>query len=161
MWDIPAIQKIIASGLSGTALAAMSTSMDRNAKARTATNLQAQQMNALKPILEVLKILPHGLQARLLTKDQKRIWCGLHDGSLVGSASDLMLKHGSTISGEWNMLGVLDAEPDSDANDQSAVPQDEVAFFLTSLAPFARTALGRPATAYGMTPLVIFREVTG
>ena len=32
---------------------------------------------------------------------------------------------------------------------------------LKQIAPFARQFLGRPSNAYGLTPILIFREVVG
>lgn len=68
------------------------------------------------------------------------------------------------------MVGILDAEPTSDS---AALPAqneleagmaifvDGFGHILETLGPLARQFLGRPADAYGITPLVIYREVTG
>lgn len=100
------------------------------------------------------------------------MWCSLREDGLVVSASDLTLKHGVTVSGRWNMLGVLDALPEIDAAGnltaeaveaaQGNVLPSASAFgeLMLQLTPAIRGLLGRPHTAYGMTPVLIFREIT-
>ena len=55
---------------------------DRNAQVRFEAKQSAQQISRLKPVLDVLKILPHGLQARLVTPNGEVIWSGLDEDSL-------------------------------------------------------------------------------
>lgn len=123
-------------------------------------------------ILDLLPILPHSIQANLVGAGYT-VWCGLANESLVGSSSDVVLKHGAYVQGEWHLLGILDALPDSK---DEPVPGEEppqhiddvvaahagtmVGGLAAKLAPVVRELLGRPRTAYGMTPLLIFREVS-
>jgi hypothetical protein len=80
------------------------------------------------------------------------------------------LKHGVAIAGLWNILGVLDALPDEGENSQVYMTDQLIAAIslgaigaqiVGPLAPAVRLLLGRPGTAYGTTPLLIFREVSG
>lgn len=150
LWDSRGIQSLIAGAIGGQ-------------KSKVSPPVVAQA----KTIAEVLKALPHGVQARLGTKDGDLIWCGLRGESLVGSSADLLLEHGALISGTWNVLGVLDAVPDGSMPKTSVEAKTvadsfiDIAQMMWALAPMARNALGRPATSYGMTPLLIFREVSG
>jgi hypothetical protein len=107
---------------------------------------------------------PHSVQARIVG-DNVNVWCGLEEAGIVGRSSDLLLKHGTLVSGEWNILGVLDAYP-SVAQHESltkaivelvATPIGQVA---AGLAPVVRSLLGRPDAVFGMTPLLIYREVS-
>ena len=69
-------------------------------------------------VIEMLSIFPHSVQAHLIGENF-RAWCSLGEDSLVGLSSDLVLKHGSFVPGEWAVLGILDAFPRSD-RDQDA-----------------------------------------
>jgi hypothetical protein len=63
-------------------------------------------VNPLDLMMDLLKVLPHPVQAQLDGPDFS-LWCGLSPDSLITSPSDLMLKHGARIAGEWNILGIL------------------------------------------------------
>jgi hypothetical protein len=117
---------------------------------------------------EMLKLLPHTIQASL-TDQNGSAWCILREESLVVSAADVLLKHGVSIPGSWNLLGVLDAFPISHQTDtEYAADQLKAAECLGtfgemigSLAPAIAKLLGRPPDSFGMTPLLIFREISG
>lgn len=115
-------------------------------------------------ILEIFSVLPHSLQARMKSHG-RLVWSCLRDDSFVGLPSDLLLKYGATVTGEWIMLGILDAKPDqgatvtTDPNLVNKIQTEGLVSTLSALGPFARMALGRPNEAFGVTPLLIFREV--
>ena len=130
----------------------------------------ARRSDSIQPeeiAFEVLKHLPH---ATLATIDRAghNIWATLKENSLVVSATDLLLKHGARISGRWNMIGILDAMPDGETDAESDVVAEAMAplslgalgIMVGGLAPAVRGMLGRPPSAHGMTPLLVFREVS-
>lgn len=118
--------------------------------------------------ISLLKTFPHAILATIQV-DGQSVWSSVHADGLIVSASDLMIKHGVHIAGPWNMVGVVDALPDQDEPDQAAIVRQEAAAaslgslgpFISGIAPAVRGLLGRPKSAYGMTPLLIFREVSG
>jgi hypothetical protein len=69
------------------------------------------------------------------------------------------------------MVGILDALPDDVAPSIETDPERFVAHqtaalslgslweVIAAIAPVARVALGRPPASFGMTPLVVFREI--
>jgi hypothetical protein len=71
------------------------------------------------------------------------------------------------MSGTWSIVGILTAFPESIVPDLNGSVDNEDLGLLTSLvgqvsqllAPIVRVALGRPAAAFAVTPLLIFREV--
>lgn len=112
--------------------------------------------------LTFMKVLPHSIQAHI--RGEVNAWCTLLDSGLVGSMDDLLLKHGVQIQGFWQTLGILDAlmdEEESDNETDKHTPdiQSVGGNLLNNIAPIARQLLGRPPNAYGLTPILIFREV--
>lgn len=85
---------------------------------------------------------------------------------MVGSASDLHLKHGLTIAGTWHLVGILDCLPSITQSDPNAVGRlvgDKDNVFSEALAMMLqehRMMMGRPSECYGVTPLIIMREMT-
>jgi hypothetical protein len=83
----------------------------------------------------------------------------------------MFLKHGTTIAGEWAVMGVLDALPDLDSSGDvtesgiagaigTGALEGPFGQMMRTLIPIMRPMLGRPFKAYGITPLLIFRKVT-
>jgi hypothetical protein len=110
--------------------------------------------------IEVLPLFPHSPQCVVKGKDFS-VWSTLGEEGMVGTVSDLSLKHGTDIPGEWHLLGVLDALP-SPIPAQSTGGETGVAAManlIKNLSNLGRTILGRPPDAFGMTALLLFREV--
>lgn len=122
-------------------------------------------LEQVRGLLEIIKVMPHGIMATLERKPDQKLWCSLRDEWMIVSSSDLMLNHGSTISGEWNVVGVLDARPEGAGNSSDDVqpeinPITPLLGILQAFGPLARQLLGRPSGSFGVTPLLIFREIT-
>jgi len=118
--------------------------------------------------LELLTILPHSIMATVQSGDRS-VWCSLRDDSLIIKSSELLLKHGVKIAGDWSILGVLDAQPVAEENLTEEIVSSFVAAgslgmlagqIAQSIAPNVRLMLGRPIGAFGVTPLLIFREIS-
>ena len=164
-WSKPAIKKLMQASERQT-LEATQLPMNRNERRRHGREQSQQTVPSnIDFILEMLSLLPHSIQARLFG-DNFSVWCTLEELSIVGHSSDLILKHGAIVSGEWTMLGILDAFPDQHPDEamQSALAEitgTPIGAAAAHIGPVARQALGRPTAAFGVTPLLIFREVTG
>ena len=117
---------------------------------------------------EMMKLMPHTIQATIRGKDWT-VWSSLREESLVIPGSELLLKHGVGIAGSWTALGVLDALPDGATQELYVAEQLQAGLSLgllggqviSHIAPAVRQLLGRPGSAYGITPLLIFRKVSG
>jgi len=130
---------------------------------RQAKNTSA---NAIDLGIEMLKSMPSTIQARLATATREVYWGSLTAEGLTSSAGDLMLKHGVKLAGEWSMLGILDAVPDPT---DAYLAEIQNAITLATLGPMVggigvlaetlRPMIGRPTDAYGITPLLVFREI--
>jgi hypothetical protein len=161
-WEKSSVKKLISGNMESEAK-----------KLRKAGKPPATGAAEFQLVIDLLGIMPHTIQATILN-ERYRAWCCLSEGSLVGLSSDIILKHGSYIPGEWSVLGILDAYPDPrpEPVDGEAPSQniDELVATLAGtvigtvaaqMAPATREILGRPRTAWGVTPLLIFREVSG
>jgi hypothetical protein len=97
-----------------------------------------------------------------LIGEEFSVWSSLGEDGLSVTIDDLLLKHGGTAAGDWNVLGIVDALPNAEPLAVDPYYQDDsagsaIATLFTSLRP----KMGRPDKAFGMTPLMIFREVAG
>ena len=105
--------------------------------------------------------MPATLQARFQSETGTHVFATLVEGGLSGSTIGLATKHGSQIPGRWSVLGVVDALPDDpDAPEDLEHNESEgiLGMILGAMLPILKV-LGRPSNAYGVTPLIIFREV--
>ncbi len=172
LWSLPTVRRVLtesASELSQENSGSSAISQNRSERRHAAkkTNVNTRQKtpieNQFEAAFEIIGMLPHTVQARLRDDTGASVWCSLREDDLVVSASDLTLKHGATVSGRWNMLGVLDATPEpSTLLDNAGALTGASAFgeLMLHLTPAIRGILGRPQSDYGMTPLMIFREIT-
>lgn len=132
-----------------------------NAK-RAAEQAAKAAKDGINLFFDLIKILPHTIQARLVGSEA--IWCSLARDGMTFDASDLVLKYGTEIPGNWSILGILDANPDDLDLHSTSQPSwgngEEMAVKMVNIiAPVTRNFLGRPADFYGVTPLLIFREI--
>jgi hypothetical protein len=107
----------------------------------------------------LLKLMPHGMQIQMSTGSHS-LWSALDAKGFVTPPSDLSLNHGSHLPGTWNVLGILDALPGEALSGPSATEHSLVGNLTNTIQPLARQLIGRPPTSYGLTPILIFREVT-
>lgn len=162
-WELSAVQSLIKKG----AHEASGNRHQRRAKRKNGQ--QEPPASDLDLFLELITIMPHNVQAIISGKND--VWCSLDDNYLSTSASDLVLKHGARMDGTWHLLGILDAKPktkseissdmvDSDRSEEIEGGNAIVANLYATIAPVTRQFLGRPNTHFGVTPLLVFREIS-
>jgi hypothetical protein len=114
-------------------------------------------------VLGILRLLPTTLQFTLDAKPV-RVWGTLEENSITGSPTSMALSHGETIPGEWSVVGILDGLPDAGIDiSQTAAAKDPAPLkrAMGGMANIARKVFGRPADTYSVTPLLIYRKVSG
>jgi hypothetical protein len=130
--------------------------------------------------MEIIKLFPHTIQARLVcsTVDDIRgsaSWMTLNPDAMVVPPEDIILKYGHWIPGEWKALAIKDADFDAGPNidkelensirtqgwEKTATERHSTGMSMLAeiLAPYGRKVLGRPGAFFGVTPIMIFREV--
>jgi hypothetical protein len=114
--------------------------------------VEAQMLFAILPMLEL------GVQVTLIGSGET-VWATLRPEALSVPTGDIMLMHGTQVAGTWHLVGVFDARPDARAS-VAPSPFEGLAQMVVGLAGM-RPHIGRPAHAYGITPLLIYREVSG
>lgn len=88
------------------------------------------------------------------------LWSTLSQDGFIVSPIDIFLKHKTIVPGEWYVLGIIDAHPDH-AGESEATPSlgGGVTDPFHTMAQDIRAIFGRPESNYGISPLVIFRQV--
>lgn len=160
IWNKPSMRKSMEAG----ALEDQGTSRQQRRKAAkgSSTSKINKMPTELEIFLDLVEVLPHTTQA--IVGNREIAWGLLKTEGLLGSSSDFALKFGGSIPGDWSMIGLLEALPggsDQPLDILQTTQLDQVgdALFM-HLEPLTRQLLGRPSNAYGVTPLIILREVT-
>ena len=175
MWQLPTVKRAVIEGAGETAPNASELQGTGNRQERRRNNNQRARPAAQSEAeiaLEIMPVLPHMVQMSVSTVDNS-VWGTLREDSLVASPSELMMKHGMSIDGTWHVVGVLDAFPDEDFQPEqgpslamlrqmmAGAQLGHLAFSMaSSLMPMIRQILGRPSSSYGVTPLLVFREIS-
>jgi hypothetical protein len=118
-----------------------------------------QDKPGLREIVDLLKSIPHTMHAHFLT-DNGLLWASLDPESLLLPPADIVLKHGGTVGGSWKTLFILDAYPSLDSTLElrswnAGQATDGVMNAIHEL----RKQIGRPFGWYGVTPLMVYREI--
>lgn len=180
MWKLPTLRQLVIDGATkkAQAKAEASGAPQPNRQARRAQGKgpqpavpKSQEEQSANLMLEMMPVLPHSLNL-ILSALGGKVWANLREEHLVGTGSDLVLKHGRSVPGQWHLLGILDARPDLggqgdqivnsviDFSNPALLLVDSLASQFARIAsPIVRIAIGRPGSHYGITPLLIFREV--
>ena len=158
-WEVPAIRsEIIKNAVS---------QQSQEDKQRSARVLREAE-KTISAGLDFLRILPHSILSSIRVGESE-VWFSLREENMIVPAPELVIKHGYLIPGEWSAVGILDAVPNeifpSEQDQQveymmAALSLGSLWEGIATIASIARTTLGRPVSAFGMTPLLIFREVS-
>jgi hypothetical protein len=130
---------------------------------RTAQKNQKSGSSKEPPIPDILGLFPYKIQ--MTVEGEYQAWATVKEEYLVTEASDLVLKYGGTLDGVWKVVGIADALPstfDGQLVGNLDFENNIEAFGMKltkAMAPMARVFLGRPSDAYGLTPLVVYREI--
>lgn len=169
IWKMPVFNEVLAAHLEQQETGAPASRNQRRAQAKGAPkDPLANFPLEMRMALELMPTMPHSIIAAIIC-DTFSTWSTLASEHLVGTAADLVLKHGVKVAGQWNMLGVLDAAPDF--ADGSLDPVETfilgggdnslITNAAMGLGPAVRMVAGRPGSSFGMTPLLIFRQIGG
>lgn len=110
---------------------------------------------------EVLNIVPNTLQVDFINEAAQTIWMTINRDYLTINPDDMVLKYGSSLPGEWYVIGFIDALPEveEDMMDAYSFESNQMKDGITGMLSGIRDLAGRSSNSYGMTPLVIFRKI--
>lgn len=110
---------------------------------------------------EVLNIVPNTLQVDFINEAAQTIWMTINRDYLTINPDDMVLKYGSSLPGEWYVIGFIDALPEieEDMMDAYSFEPNPMKDGITGMLSGIRDLAGRSSNSYGMTPLVIFRKI--
>jgi hypothetical protein len=98
--------------------------------------------------------------------DEANLWSTLDPDSLIGGSSDLNLKHGERIAGDWHVVSIVDCYPDSQIPTDHTISRscgtegNDFGVQALNIWHELGLVLGRPPQCFGVTPLLIMRVVT-
>jgi hypothetical protein len=168
LWGMPAIQNFMLASHDANQEASQGSRSERR-QAHAKQRQQPSQKRMPSEVELVMALLPHMPHAGHIhiVSDDFAVWAPVAEGAMVTPMADLVLKHGPKVAGEWSLLGILDALPfrTEEAMTEMEIIRtgmisENVSKVALQLAPYIRQAFGRPLLSYGMTPLLLFREVS-
>ncbi len=137
-------------------------------RAKAAQKAEGNQfdLDSAKVELEAMTAMDQHVQMHMFRGDDFRLWSTLAGNSLVTPASELSMKHGNIIAGNWTVIGILDAlpwDPESAADTQARLlNRFSGQNFLKEAIQIndgIKAAYGRASDTVGVTTLAIFREI--
>lgn len=107
---------------------------------------------------KIFQGLPYAVQGQVATPDGD-VWFTMDMDKMTRAPEQFSLMHGSNIPGVWHVLGIVDAVPQSEKpdNEEASPSLHQGARMMASA---YQQLLGRSAETYGITPLLLFREIT-
>lgn len=165
IWSLPSAKKMLAEGLKQNPVPPLGKEHRSNPlmkAAHAASTLQAQNMkHGVELFMDLVPTFPHTVQATI--SGEEDVWCSLLPDGLTFDPSDISLKFSESIPGLWSAIGIMDALPDEQPSGEikkvDYLSGAAMAKLGDAITPLMRTFLGRPYEAFGITPLLIFREV--
>ncbi|MCE0845998.1 hypothetical protein LVQ79_10620 [Buttiauxella sp. A2-C1_F] len=110
---------------------------------------------------EMVKILPPTTHIDFADSCGNLSWMSVEPTNLTTTLSDVSLKYGPFIPGEWCILSIVDAYADDNKLDNPDAPYPTVSNDLKrGMEPMLlmmKGLMGRPSGSFGITPLIIFR----
>jgi hypothetical protein len=117
------------------------------------------QAKAMKDLISFVKSVPHTMHAHFLTSEAF-LWASLEPENLTVPSADIVLKHGGLVSGLWKVLSVLDAFPIyGPAPELRSWSAGQATDGVLAAINILRTQIGRPQDWFGVTPLMIYRDI--
>lgn len=112
-------------------------------------------------ISNFLDIIPTSVQMELYDDHGNKSWMTLNPEWLTINATDLALKYGSTLPGQWHVLGIIDAIPESLNNSSKFTHEEtnEMKSGIYGMIDELKNLLGRSDSQYGITPILMFRAI--
>lgn len=133
---------------------------EKNASLKTKLK---KELSDLENAEELMKILPENTHIDFADSCGHCSWMSVDPLNLTTTLSDISLKYGHFIPGEWNILCIVDAYADDSKTDNPSAPYPSISNDLKAaiepMLVMMRSMMGRPEGSFGVTPLIIFRSL--
>lgn len=164
LYNNPTAKKAMIAAMEGGQ--APASGENRAARRREGKTSSPKPTDEAEIAFAVIDLIPHSVQMQIFS-ETTQTWMLPQKEFLVSSASDIILKHGNIIQGTWFAVGVLDAFPDGsgmynvnvDPDIANLIGGSLLGIVASHFGPLARGVVGRPPSSFGITPLLIFRDV--
>jgi len=111
-------------------------------------------------VRDILNVIPNTLQVDFIDEQGNTIWMTINRDFLTINPDDMVLKYGGKIPGDWYVVGMIDALPDSHFDSSSLnFPINPLKDGISEMLNGIKALAGRGDDSYGITPLVIFRKL--
>ncbi|WP_147426014.1 DUF6414 family protein [Teichococcus wenyumeiae] len=163
LWTKPSTRKLINSGVQEQA-APPANRQERRGLERHRKSGQSSDPN-IDVFMDLMTDFPHSTQGWIMGQDFS-CWFPMRADAMVTAGSDILLQHGTHLGPNWTLVGILDARPgapDDQAHLEMALATVSSALgqMVSALSLVVRPQLGRPDHAFGLTPLLVLREING
>ena len=115
----------------------------------------------------IMSIVPYSLQGIINLMDTSKVWFTLDPVFMGSQVSDISLKYGSKLDGEWSIVGIMDValvnhekSTNNDSIDSDGNQTETLWSSISSCLSVIREIIGRPLNAPSITPILIYREIT-
>lgn len=153
MWENPTIRK--------TMMAQANQSPDASRQQRRSQgNTKPKVNDEAELAVSILGLMPHYLQATIGAGD-RAAWFNMEPQYMRQPVGDFTLKHGGFITGTWHAIGILDARPEDDWVEFDTPPSNVLSSAFAQMALPIRFVMGRPIGVFGITPIIVFRQIDG
>ncbi|MBS0502192.1 MAG: hypothetical protein JSS55_00010 [Proteobacteria bacterium] len=150
-----AVDNLIAAGVS-----------DNDVPTKKPNAAQRQEKKHLASVIrEFITSLPLGI-GFVMVADDYHFWFNVKRKYLSLQDLDIPLKFPVHISGKWNVLGVVDALPHDHVEGIQPVLDKNIdglvspmVLHFIQVTGFMTAQFGRPIAAWGLSPLIVYREV--
>lgn len=105
----------------------------------------------------VIKLIPSTVQFTFKDEKENRAWMTLPENNLLMPSSELLLKYGGSLEGEWSIIGILDSLPGK--RESAFADNRENISKLSLMSNKLHELAGKHPDHFGITPLMIFRSI--
>ncbi|MEQ1930330.1 MAG: hypothetical protein ABL957_07325 [Parvularculaceae bacterium] len=121
------------------------------------SGLEGSALVEAKALLGNMPPSVHGI----FHKNSAKVWCNLLRENWVTPPSGITLSHGSHVAGDWSVLGTVDALASENVDKDYQPPVSGALYdVFRKVADGLREMMGRPDGCFGLSPLLVFRQVT-
>jgi hypothetical protein len=159
IWSVPAIKSFMVAALDQSAKDAEEPKSRQQRRASKA-KANPKEVAEAEVAVALISMMPHYLQVTV-GDHENAAWFNLDPAKMRVPLGEFALKHGVFIPGTWHALGILDALPEdrTDLEKPFYPSKNLLGNSLGELATPIRSMLGRPFDNYGITPVILFRQV--